>query len=978
MDTTSKAGHGRWDELKEELHDLYVVKDMPLKNLMTEMESRHQFIASKSQYETQLKKKWGFRKYLKAKGEQMQDFGRQFALAQKSQCQISKNSFEYHHPSISRPLKLRNLRRRGALTAHVELEPELYSQDHVREKLPPRVRESGPKSVSPSPTNSSVITERPIPTSLAATETSDTLITESVTFTSNSGTATGIPRTPAHNNREFCHHLPHSPQICASLDTSSDPPASISIQDILAPDSQHRSPLIHPTPLAHQETLEDSLRCPMAPTLAFAYPRTDLLNLAAGPSSLHVTLPRLNPNTIITAILELNFPLATYLIDTGEWDLNVINDENETALTASIRVRNPHLTERLISHQAAQVVPGNICSCGSTSNASALVAAAEAGDERYIGNLSQTLAHEFANLPGTLSLDYAFDDTRFCRCVTPLTAAIFNGSHSMLRTLLAKGAWCFYPAPESLVSGVRRPVSPFLVAITAGEDECLKALLKSGAAAFLDANDIKATTRMSTARPTVFGLLIDHLADERFNPQRYLGSLLLDSIIANYLRCGNIFQSTPPIWRYVFLRALSKAIAMVDGDERFQGDPPSPLFTALSGNCLELVICLKNFGADYNTPLWYKSSHDGSVRSTSALRRAVERNLDIDLIGHLLKSGANDFCRQPQAVSLIEMSAQNCNPAVTKLLLNHKFDPNSATGFYRTALQHAIINEDFSTARLLLQHGANVNLYVVNDTRAPLAIATELKDLNMARLLLRHGADPDGRSNKLIADSDNDTCLSPLQIAAKSGSLDILNLLLQHNAQQNRRNPIWYRGSATHIDAFLSPLQLAICSNETVVIERLLAHGADVNDRASGRTLFNPKVSLLEARQTPLQLAVSKNRVEIVNILLSNTKVDINAPAHQQGGATALQYAAMTGSISIAKALIEKGANVNAPAAEHGGRTAVEAAAEHGRLDMLNLLFESGAVVYRSDCAKAVSLARSKGHMEAVELLKKKFTLYYS
>ncbi|KAK4160447.1 ankyrin repeat-containing domain protein, partial [Cladorrhinum sp. PSN259] len=268
---------------------------------------------------------------------------------------------------------------------------------------------------------------------------------------------------------------------------------------------------------------------------------------------------------------------------------------------------------------------------------------------------------------------------------------------------------------------------------------------------------------------------------------------------------------------------------------------PSPLFTALFQGCLNLLKLLEQAGADFNAPLWYKSSEDGSLQSASVLRLAVQHNFNVHLVTYLLQSGAHNRRDEAETTTLVELSAKNQNLAVTKLLLSHNFDVNSAAGTHRTALQHAVINGDAATR------------------------------FDIVQLLLGYGADPDGRSN-MIAGSDNDTCLTPLQIAAKAGDLDIVHVLLQYKAKPNRRSPIWYKGVAAHVDAFLSPLQLAISANNLAVIEALLAHGADVNDRACGRTLFDPAVSLLEARQTPLQMAVSNKNAEAVNILLGYSK----------------------------------------------------------------------------------------------------------
>lgn len=113
----------QWEELKEEIRYLYVDKDMSMKDVMAKMISRYNFIATKSQYETQLKRKWGFRKYLTAKNEDLGLVARQFAIAQRQSGGIRKAEFKFRHKNLSRPLTARLLRRKGALPALLEINP---------------------------------------------------------------------------------------------------------------------------------------------------------------------------------------------------------------------------------------------------------------------------------------------------------------------------------------------------------------------------------------------------------------------------------------------------------------------------------------------------------------------------------------------------------------------------------------------------------------------------------------------------------------------------------------------------------------------------------------------------------------------------------------------------------------------------------------------------------------------------------------
>ena len=59
---------------------------------------------------------------------------------------------------------------------------------------------------------------------------------------------------------------------------------------------------------------------------------------------------------------------------------------------------------------------------------------------------------------------------------------------------------------------------------------------------------------------------------------------------------------------------------------------------------------------------------------------------------------------------------------------------------------------------------------------------------------------------------------------------------------------------------------------------------------------------------------------------------DVNSPASDMDGRTALQAAAEGGHLAVVERLLQEGADVNAPASDTGGRTALQAAAERGHL----------------------------------------------
>jgi ankyrin repeat protein len=133
------------------------------------------------------------------------------------------------------------------------------------------------------------------------------------------------------------------------------------------------------------------------------------------------------------------------------------------------------------------------------------------------------------------------------------------------------------------------------------------------------------------------------------------------------------------------------------------------------------------------------------------------------------------------------------------------------------------------------------------------------------------------------------------------------------------------------------------------VVPLLLAKGADINAPATE-----------SAGRTALQAACAREdeAVELVRFLVQS-KAKVNAEPANHRGVTALQAAAIQGHLEIVLYLLEHGAEVDAPGAEYNGRTALEGAAEHGRLDVTKLLLNAHVDQQKSaKCAKPLEYAK--------------------
>lgn len=234
---------------------------------------------------------------------------------------------------------------------------------------------------------------------------------------------------------------------------------------------------------------------------------------------------------------------------------------------------------------------------------------------------------------------------------------------------------------------------------------------------------------------------------------------------------------------------------------------------------------------------------------------------------------------------------------------------------------------DTATMRALIGAGADVDA-PQGDGATALHWAAHRDDLEAAALLLEAGANVDA-ANALGA--------TPLWLAAKNGGGVMVGRLLEAGASPN----VALRMGET-------PLMAAARAGSLVAVEALLARGADVN--AAER----------ERGQTALMWAAAQRHAEVVRLLarhggdlhartrvwdqLENTAGNTNTSGNfrmNHGGSTPLLFAARSGDVATARALVEAGANVDDTAA--AGTSALVIAAHSGQGPVGIYLLEQGA-----------------------------------
>ena len=174
------------------------------------------------------------------------------------------------------------------------------------------------------------------------------------------------------------------------------------------------------------------------------------------------------------------------------------------------------------------------------------------------------------------------------------------------------------------------------------------------------------------------------------------------------------------------------------------------------------------------------------------------------------------------------------NIKTVKLLLQNGANPNNSSETLESPLVSAIKNNNVEIVRLLLSYKADVDLKsILKDP--PILIACAKNNLEIVKLLLENQADV----NQL-----NITNQSPLAFACSLGNIEIAELLIKKDANINQQD---YFG--------ISPLSYACLNNHRNITKLLLENGADPNKSDTNST-------------SPLLYSCSRGNFEMVKILL--------------------------------------------------------------------------------------------------------------
>eukprot|EP00899_Mesostigma_viride_P008496 jgi/Mesvir1/17648/Mv08866-RA.1 len=416
----------------------------------------------------------------------------------------------------------------------------------------------------------------------------------------------------------------------------------------------------------------------------------------------------------------------------------------------------------------------------------------------------------------------------------------------------------------------------------------------------------------------------------------------------------------------------------------------SALHLAAEAGHLEIAEMLLDRGASINGI---------DTLSHTPLHRAVGKGHRL-MAELLIKCGANVDIADEEGLSPLLWACTSGDASLVKLLMSrgadvHDFDKNGATALHHAAeLGHAglvsfLIQEglaldhpdktgrhplhraasrgQLAVTRILLVKGAPVNA-ADKDLALPLHLALVRKAGDLAMLLLEHGSKPDAPDvngvtplhlaslNRLpqvvtallkkevpVNAVDKNRC-TPLHLAAHRGVEETARLLLQEGADADAKD--------AEDD---TPLRLAALGRHDGIVKLLLEAGAN--------PLLPNKLGV------PIVHSVAeKGLPETLMLLLAGMK-DLEVDAPTKNKQTPLHYACFGGHASVAKVLLELGADVAAADAEGG--TPLHVASVAGHVDVLRLLVTAAAPLEARDKAghTPLHLAVTNGNPEAVRVL---------
>jgi ankyrin repeat protein len=258
-----------------------------------------------------------------------------------------------------------------------------------------------------------------------------------------------------------------------------------------------------------------------------------------------------------------------------------------------------------------------------------------------------------------------------------------------------------------------------------------------------------------------------------------------------------------------------------------------------------------------------------------------------------------------RSVPLVD-AVKDADDARVRTLLQQRVDVNAAETDGTTALHWAAYRGHAQAAQLLIGAGANVkaaNRYGVT----PLTLAASKGNAAVVDMLLKAGADP----NSALPEGE-----TVLMTAARTGNVEVIRLLIASGAEVNAKES--WRGQTA--------LMWAAADNHPQAIKTLVELGAQIDARSTGgfsALLFAVRAGKHDAVQALLDAGANVNDTirplapaapSARTVAQGNAAGAVRRPNTGPEGTSALVIAITNAQFTLAKYLVEHGADPNADA----------------------------------------------------------------
>ena len=310
---------------------------------------------------------------------------------------------------------------------------------------------------------------------------------------------------------------------------------------------------------------------------------------------------------------------------------------------------------------------------------------------------------------------------------------------------------------------------------------------------------------------------------------------------------------------------------------------------------------------------------------------AMQRNAEE--VSRLLKAGADVNLAQADGATALHWAAYHGDANLAKMLLAAGADPSAANREGSTPLWLAATQGDATMVATLLDGGADANESLPLGRR-PLMLAARSGSLEAVRVLLEHGADPNAK--------EDERGTTALMQAADQGHADVINLLIEHGADvAGRSAPVFRDGRTAALGKAEDPrgavrrqVIAVLCDQPSPDLSKL----RELISEAGEDAVLADVGSQQSAGGNPCHV-----KRDALGFVVTGARRNRGPKEPDGGELTPLVYAARTGSIEAARALIEHGADVNQ--VTRYGWTPLLAATQNCNYQMGKFLIEHGADV---------------------------------